>query len=62
MAWHQNFEERWPEIADKYGERFYRLWRYFLLTNAGAFRSRRLQLWQLVLSPDGVREGYLRTS
>lgn len=59
MAWHQNFERYWPEIADKYGERFYRMWRYFLLTNAGAFRSRRLQLWQLVLSPDGVRDGYI---
>ncbi|MDT8398760.1 MAG: cyclopropane fatty acyl phospholipid synthase [Pseudomonadales bacterium] len=61
MAWHANFERHWPEIADKYGERFHRMWRYFLLTNAGAFRSRRLQLWQLVLSPEGVPDGYRRT-
>lgn len=59
MAWHRNFEQHWPEIADKYGERFYRMWRYYLLTNAGAFRSRRLQLWQLVLSSDGVPDGYI---
>lgn len=62
MAWLKNFEAHWPEIADKYGERFFRMWRYFLTSNAGAFRSRRLQLWQLVLSPDGVRDGYIRTS
>ncbi len=62
MAWHQNFEQHWPEIADKYGERFYRMWRYYLLTNAGAFRARRMQLWQLVFSAEGVPGGYQRTS
>jgi len=62
MAWHERFEKRWPEIADKYGERFYRMWRYYLLTNAGAFRARRLQLWQLVFSTEGVQGGYERVS
>lgn len=62
LAWHERFEKRWPEIADKYGERFYRMWRYYLLTNAGAFRSRRLQLWQLVFSAVGVTGGYERVS
>lgn len=62
MAWHENFERHWPEIANKYGERFYRMWRYYLLTNAGAFRARQLQLWQLVFSEEGVSGGYLRTS
>ncbi len=60
MAWHENFERHWPEISARYGDGFYRMWRYFLLTNAGAFRSRNLQLWQLVLSPKGVRGGYQR--
>jgi len=62
LAWHERFEKRWPEIADKYGERFHRMWRYYLLTNAGAFRSRRLQLWQLVFSAAGVTGGYERVS
>jgi len=62
MAWHQNFEKHWPEIAGKYGERFYRMWRYYLLTNAGAFRARRMQLWQLVFSAEGVSGGYQRLS
>ena len=53
MAWLEKFEKNWPEISAQYDERFYRMWRYFLMTNAGAFRGRQLQLWQLVLSPEG---------
>jgi cyclopropane-fatty-acyl-phospholipid synthase len=62
MAWHENFERAWPEISDRYGERFHRMWRYYLLTNAAAFRARRTQLWQLVFSPGGVPGGYQRVS
>ncbi|WP_444931978.1 cyclopropane fatty acyl phospholipid synthase [Microbulbifer sp. SSSA002] len=50
MAWHKNFEEHWPRFADHYGQRFYRMWRYYLLSYAGAFRARSLQLWQLMYS------------
>ncbi len=50
MAWHARFEARWPEIAAVYGERFRRMWRYYLLSCAGFFRSRQGQLWQLVLT------------
>ena len=58
MAWHRNFVNAWPELADRYGERFFRMWSYYLLICAGAFRARHLQLWQVVLSPRGVRGGY----
>jgi cyclopropane-fatty-acyl-phospholipid synthase len=58
LAWHANFERAWPRLAPRYGERFRRLWRYYLLTSAGAFRARRNQLWQIVLSPHGVPGGY----
>ncbi len=58
MHWHRNFEEHWPEIAAQYGERFRRMWRYFLLSSAGGFRARSTQLWQLVLSPRGIRGAY----
>ncbi|KAF3997474.1 cyclopropane fatty acyl phospholipid synthase [Glaciimonas immobilis] len=50
MAWWDNFEKAWPALADKYGERFYRMWKYFLLSSAGFFRSGQGQLWQVVLS------------
>ena len=53
MAWHANFEAAWPRFADRLGERFHRMWRYYLLMSAGAFRARDIQLWQWVLSPPG---------
>lgn len=60
MAWHQRFEAAWPQFADQLGERFHRMWRYYLLCSAAAFRVRDLQLWQWVLSPRGVPGGYKR--
>jgi cyclopropane-fatty-acyl-phospholipid synthase len=59
MAWHSNFENSWDTIKSNYDERFYRMWRYFLLSNAGAFRARKNQLWQVVLSKRGVLNGYV---
>ncbi|SFC21663.1 cyclopropane-fatty-acyl-phospholipid synthase [Marinospirillum celere] len=62
LAWDINFTRAWPEIAPKLklDERFYRMWRYYLLSCAGAFRARRVQVWQWVLSPQGVPGGYQR--
>lgn len=60
MAWHANLEAAWPRLSGKYSDRFRRLWSYYLLTCAGTFRARRNQLWQIVLSPDGVPSGYQR--
>ncbi len=50
MAWWENFEQAWPRLRARYGERFYRMWKYYLLGSAGSFRARTLQLWQVVLS------------
>lgn len=58
MAWHENFERAWPRLRAKYDERFRRMWRFYLLSCAGAFRARAIQLWQLVFSPEGVAGGY----
>lgn len=59
MAWLENFERAWPTLrSEKYDERFYRMWRYYLCSFAGAFRARAIQLWQVVLSPNGVPGGY----
>lgn len=58
MTWHRNFEDSWPALAEKYDETFHRMWRYYLLACAGAFRSRVNQLWQIVLSKQGVPGGY----
>lgn len=58
MAWEHNFVQNWDKIKDRYSEEFYRMWRYYLLQSAGGFRARALQLWQFVLSPHGVANGY----
>lgn len=59
LAWHENFEKHWPELKEKYGERFYRMWKYYLLSCAGSFRSRKNQLWQIVFSKHGAPKGYV---
>jgi cyclopropane-fatty-acyl-phospholipid synthase len=58
MAWYKNFNDNWPKLRNRYSGRFYRMWNYYLLSCAGAFRARSIQLWQIVLSPHGVAEGY----
>jgi cyclopropane-fatty-acyl-phospholipid synthase len=59
MAWYNNFNDNWNVIKNKYNERFYKMWKYFLLSSAGAFRARsKNQLWQIILSKNGILKGY----
>jgi cyclopropane-fatty-acyl-phospholipid synthase len=58
VEWYHNFDRHWPLYREKYGVRFYRMWKYYLLSLAGAFRARRIQLWQVVMSKNGVQGGY----
>lgn len=62
MEWAKRFEHEWPRFAGELGERFYRMWRYYLLSCAGAFRARDIQLWQWVMSKRGMPGGYHRVS
>ena len=50
MSWAARFEAAWPRLSGRYDEGFRRMFRYYLLSCAGFFRSRQGQLWQLVLS------------
>jgi cyclopropane-fatty-acyl-phospholipid synthase len=59
MEWHRRFEDHWEDLRSRYDEKFHRMWRYYLLSCAGAFRARGNQLWQIVLSKRGVEGGYL---
>lgn len=59
MAWYKNVEKNWDTLKNTYDERFRRMWRFYLLTSAGSFRSRRNQLWQIVFSKGGVPGGYV---
>ena len=57
LEWRFNFETTWEgALQDKYGERFFRMWRYYLSCTAGAFRVRDNQLWQVLLVRDGLDE------
>jgi cyclopropane-fatty-acyl-phospholipid synthase len=58
MHWFKRFQQSWDSLKKEYNERFYRMWKYYLLSCAGAFRARKIQLWQIVLSADGVPGGY----
>ncbi len=62
MAWYENFENAWHELKDKYNERFYRMWRFYLLSSAGGFRSRAQQLWQIVMTKPGREQPDCRIS
>jgi len=58
MSWNKNFQNNFDKLKDLYDDRFKRMWEYYLLMCAGTFRSRRNQLWQLVMSKGGLKGGY----
>jgi cyclopropane-fatty-acyl-phospholipid synthase len=54
MAWWENFEAAWPRLRDRYGDRFYRIWKFYLLISAAYFRTRQHNLFQIVATPTGA--------
>ena len=62
LAWYANFEKAWPELKNHYDERFHRMWRFYLLSCAGGFRSRNIQLWQIVMTRPGTPQPDCRIS
>ena len=58
LAWERNFSQSWHRFKEAYGERFGRMWRFYLLSCAGAFRARSIELFQFVFSKGGVPRGY----
>jgi cyclopropane-fatty-acyl-phospholipid synthase len=58
IAWLENFERNWPSLQQKYGDSFYRMWKYYLSVSAASFRSRKNNVWQLVLSKAGNTNYY----
>jgi len=53
-AWYRNVEKAWTSLSLHYPESFHRMWRYYLLSCAGAFKARFLQLWQILFSVEGI--------
>ncbi|OXA64688.1 cyclopropane-fatty-acyl-phospholipid synthase [Folsomia candida] len=59
QCWHRNFEAAWHSgLRKMYGDRFYKVWTVYLSLAEAAFLSRSFQLWQIVLSKDGLKFGY----
>ena len=56
LAWHKNFQKAWNKLKGKYDEKFKRMWDYYLLSCAGSFRARNIQLWQIVLTRYGTSQ------
>jgi cyclopropane-fatty-acyl-phospholipid synthase len=56
-AWETGFMRSVADFRVRYGEEFVRMWRLYLLSCSGAFRARSLQVFQFLLSPEGV-EGH----
>lgn len=46
-------------LSKKYGEGFYRMWKFYLLSMAAGFKARVAQVWQIVLTRRGLDGGYL---
>ncbi|HVU75268.1 MAG TPA: class I SAM-dependent methyltransferase, partial [Candidatus Paceibacterota bacterium] len=62
QGWFRNLDEGWHEVEETYGGKqdpTFRMMKYYLLGVAGGFRSRYMQLFQLVLSKHGVPGGYM---
>ena len=57
-AWFENFNKSWPELKGKYDEKFYRMWKYYLLSLAAAFRTRTMHIWQFVFRKHGAENTY----
>jgi cyclopropane-fatty-acyl-phospholipid synthase len=54
LAWFARFDAAWPELRGRYDERFYRMWKFYLLASAGSFRARAQQLVQIVMTRRGT--------
>jgi len=59
-AWFNNFDKNWPKLKNKYDERFYRMWKYYLLACSGGFKSKNMHLWQIVFSKTDYDSRYQR--
>ncbi|MBN1664750.1 MAG: cyclopropane fatty acyl phospholipid synthase [Deltaproteobacteria bacterium] len=62
LAWNERFQKAWPKLADTYGEHFKRMWEYYLLSCAGAFRARSIQVWQIVMTLPGAQQPACRAA
>ena len=57
LAWWENFDKGYKTLDQKkYDQRFYRMWRFYLLISAGAVAARESQLYHVVMTHPGVAQ------
>ena len=63
IAWWKNFDAAWPELrGPRYDDRFYKMWKFYLLGAAGASKARDGQLYHLVMTRTGREQPDCRMS
>jgi len=60
MSWNDRFQKAWDRLAGRYDKIFKRMWEYYLLAYAGAFRARHIQVWQIVMTKPGAGQPVCR--
>ncbi|MEK6653527.1 MAG: cyclopropane fatty acyl phospholipid synthase [Thermodesulfobacteriota bacterium] len=60
MSWNDRFQKAWTRLAGRYDKIFKRMWEYYLLAYAGAFRARHIQVWQIVMTKPGAGQPVCR--
>jgi len=60
MSWNDRFQKAWTRLAGRYDKIFKRMWEYYLLAYAGAFRARHIQVWQIVMTKTGAGQPLCR--
>lgn len=63
LAWWKNFNDNYKSLDQKkYDERFWRMWRFYLLISAGAVSARESQLYHVVMTHPGRAQPHCRLS
>ena len=57
-AWSERFQAAWPTLSPQYGEPFRRMWMYYLHGCEAMFRTRLVQLYQVIYSNGGLPVRY----
>ena len=54
MAWYDNFQTSWNQVCEKYGERFRRMWEYYLCCCAAPFALDKFRCGRFSSPPTGL--------
>lgn len=57
-CWRKNFNDNWHKLEPEYGERFRKMWIYYLCLCEAMFLSKATSLWQVVFSREQMRKEY----